>query len=338
MGKSADRSPVQQAAYDKWVKGNSRASIVEMAHVICRDLGSITPTLRQLYYQFVAKGLAPNDGGVYDRIGAALAEARLSGDFPLDWINDRTRSPGPTYMALSTSLEEAREATIEAIVEAPKKHLWMNRWFGQPKPVCVWVEKEALASVFEGPCRELGVGLFVCRGYPSISSLNDWIGQTEEQIAHSMGEGCELEGFTILYFGDHDPDGLQIPESAMATMQQLARLEERHLFNTLPVQLERCGITLAQVRELNAPPFPAKVSSARYKGYVDRTGLDTAWELDALPPKYLIRLIRESVKRHFDESAREEHAAKVLAAREDFRAMLMDGSITTEALEVMENA
>ena len=40
-------------------------------------------TLRQLYYQFVARGLIPNQHREYKRLGAIIDDARLAG--LLDW-------------------------------------------------------------------------------------------------------------------------------------------------------------------------------------------------------------------------------------------------------------
>lgn len=51
-----------------------------------------TLTLRQLYYQFVSRGLIPNQQNEYKRLGKIVADARLAG--LIDWkaIEDRTRN------------------------------------------------------------------------------------------------------------------------------------------------------------------------------------------------------------------------------------------------------
>ena len=48
-------------------------------------------TLRQLYYQHVARGFIPNKQSEYKRLGSIISDARMCG--LLDWsaINDRTR-------------------------------------------------------------------------------------------------------------------------------------------------------------------------------------------------------------------------------------------------------
>ena len=53
-----------------------KEQIIETATAIAeeyRDRHSLTLTLRQLYYQFVARGLLPNGQQVYKRLGAILS-------------------------------------------------------------------------------------------------------------------------------------------------------------------------------------------------------------------------------------------------------------------------
>lgn len=295
-------------------KARTRDDILASALRIARELVNqgLTPTLRQLYYQMVAADLCPNGQRAYKRIGATLTAARLAGDFPLDWILDRTRSPEATKTDLYNNVDASMSAAIKTLASAPTRYLWHHRWLGQPRIASVWVEKEALAGVFERPCSALGVGLFTCRGYPSISSLADWLKAQDEAVDETTRE------VRILYFGDHDPDGLRIPESALSTLRELAEVMDLdHLFKDVRVTLERVALTRAQIAEVNAPPFPAKMSSNRYQWYVDTTGTDDAWELDALPPRYLDRLIRRAVEQHFDQAIHRRWRRHIEQRRDD---------------------
>src|SRR6266404_3995669 len=49
-------------------------------------------TLRQLYYQFVARGLLENTNENYKRLGSIINDARLAGLIDWDRITDRTRA------------------------------------------------------------------------------------------------------------------------------------------------------------------------------------------------------------------------------------------------------
>jgi hypothetical protein len=48
-------------------------------------------TLRQLYYQFVARGLIANRVTEYKRLGSVINDARLAGEVGWEAIEDRTR-------------------------------------------------------------------------------------------------------------------------------------------------------------------------------------------------------------------------------------------------------
>ena len=49
-------------------------------------------TLRQLYYQFVSRGLIPNKDTEYKKLGSVINDARLAGLIDWDHITDRTRN------------------------------------------------------------------------------------------------------------------------------------------------------------------------------------------------------------------------------------------------------
>src|SRR5215468_10616384 len=67
--------------------------IIAKANAILEEYESqsLILTLRQLYYQFVARGLLPNKQSEYKRLGDIITDARLAG--LIDWamMEDRTR-------------------------------------------------------------------------------------------------------------------------------------------------------------------------------------------------------------------------------------------------------
>ena len=77
-----------------------------------------------------------------------------------------------------------------------------------------------------------------------------------------------------------------------------------------------------QIEEYNPPPFEAKMSSSRFKKYVEEHDTDEAWELDALEPAVLQALITTNVERFFDQAEYEEQQAEVEKIRELVRAEL----------------
>lgn len=271
-------------------------------------------TVRQLYYQLVARGFIPNSQESYKRLVSILTESRLSGEFPFEWLLDRTRESRPgRFTGDQSTVSSALQNAINDLRNAPEAWLWRDRWLGQPTHVSVWVEKEALAGVFEEPCEELGVAWFVLRGYSSLSALSQWVDNASSAFEGSHGAIGEA---IVLYFGDHDPDGWEIPRSAERNVAAIAEVRGIEL---PPVRFERVALVRSQIDRYDPPPFPAKETSSRFASYVAEHGLRDAWELDALRPEVLSQLIRDSVDRYFDDSIHLANQEEILLRREEMR-------------------
>ena len=107
-------------------------------------------TLRQAYYQLVARGYIPNNERSYKNIGNLINDGRLAG--LIDWyaITDRTRNlRGNSHWK-----------TPEEVIESAKYSYRLDKWYGQPNYVEVWVEKDALVDVVGQACRPLDVPFF----------------------------------------------------------------------------------------------------------------------------------------------------------------------------------
>lgn len=298
-------------------------------------------TLRQMYYQFVSRGLAESGQHVYKRIGDILTDARYSGAFPVNGLEDRGRSVKPGKFTRTTSdIHDALRDAKGIQAALPSFLLRRDRWYGQNTFVSVWVEKEALSGVFEDTCNELGVSWFACKGYPSVSALYDWLkhahfvcGGIGRDVApehtlrprrrFTMGEGFdwteEHAGFAtqavVLYFGDHDPDGMEIPQSALRNLGALMRTYDLEI----PVTFDRVALNMDQIEKYGPPPFEAKVTSARYRGYVEEHDTEDAWELDALDPSVLRDLVTTSVSGYFNEATFTDNESIVKDLRAELR-------------------
>jgi len=246
-------------------------------------------TLRQLYYQFVARDLLPNTQQSYKRLGSIINDARLAG--LVDWqsIEDRTRNIKANY-----HYENPRQAIQDAL-DTYEIDMWEN----QPERVEVWIEKEALAGVIAGVCNEMDVPYFACRGYVS---------QSEQWRAYGRARHYELgrnQTTVILHFGDHDPSGIDM------TRDNQDRLDMFMGWNA--VKVERLALNWDQIEEFNPPPNPAKMTDSRFASYAEQYG-DQSWELDALEPSVMTDMIRQHVQQHRDpalwsdkEEERENH-------------------------------
>lgn len=302
----------------------------------------MTLTLRQMYYQFVARGLIESGQRHYSRIGSILTKARYEGSFPLDMILDRGREVHlGRYLEKNVDVDDAKHRAADAIERFPEIFLKVDKWHGQPNFVSVWVEKQALEGVFEPICEELGVSWFACKGYPSVSALNDWLnhasdvcgsvysGDYDDDNVHAIlqdmwddreeisdnGGGEIRAGATVLYFGDHDPDGWEIPRSAERNIRKLMAVNDMWL----PITFKRIALNMQQIKQYNPPPFDAKVTSSRYKSYVKEHSTRNAWELDALEPTVLRALIKKNVQDLFDKDIGVNNQVELMKAREKFR-------------------
>lgn len=272
----------------------TRQEIIEASKDIVDEYQAdgIKLTIRQLYYQLVSKHVIPNMQKEYKRTVAAMTTARRAGDVPYDAFEDRSRESAGEQSRGETEADYV-EDMIKREVRNARLYVGRSRWYGQPEYVEVWVEKQALQGIFENALQGLDVPLQVCKGYPSLSLLND----AQDRIRDGRTEDTPI----ILYFGDYDPSGEDIPRS----------IEENLLADfSLNVRVEKLAISVEQIAEYNIPPFPAKTSDSRYARFVADTGGDDAVELDALEPKVLKRLIQEAVAAHFETAI---HKEEVLA-------------------------
>ena len=324
-----------------------RPTLLLCAWAICEDYRrqGMGLTLRQLYYALVSRGLIPNGQKHYKRLGDTLARARVAGDFPMIYLTDRGRHVGLTRLLDQTDADEALRQTGAELRSAPERWLWRDRWYGQEVYPSVWIEKEALAGVFAPTCERLGVGLFPCKGYPSVSALHDWIEEVCGAAGQARDAGRPFQA-VVLYCGDHDPDGLEIPRAAERSIGEMldnsvlpgfARAEGIEGLGPrlvapddveVSVTFNRIALTIEQIEEYNPPPFPAKETSSRYDRYVEETGMTDAWELDALTPTTLRDLITEEVEALFDPEVYEANRVVVQSVRKAMRSAMTPAWLT----------
>lgn len=232
-------------------------------------------TLRQLYYQFVARGIIPNSLQEYKKLGSVLNDARLAGLVDWNAIEDRTR-----FVRSLSHWDSPSE-----IVDACSRQYRVDRWDKEYQEcrIEVWIEKDALVGVFEDVCEDLDVPLFSCRGYTSQSEV--W--RAAMRFSRHQRNG---QTPVILHFGDHDPSGIDMTRDIGDRMDTFG----------VPLEVRRLALNMDQVEEHSPPPNPAKMSDARFQSYVVKFG-EESWELDALEPAVLAALVRKEIEKHRDE-------------------------------------
>ncbi|MBN1535219.1 MAG: hypothetical protein JW908_00700 [Anaerolineales bacterium] len=230
-------------------------------------------SLRQLYYQLVARGYIENSERSYKRTGDLLNNARLAGLVDWNMITDRGR-----HTVFSTHWDNPAE-----IVEAAADQFAIDKWENQDYHVEVMVEKQALEGVLIPVCRELDIRFTANKGYSSSSTMYD-IGK------RLLGKYGNHE-IIVFYLGDHDPSGIDMTRDVEDRLKLFADIND--------IQVERLALNWDQIEQWQPPKNPAKETDARFKQYRRRYG-ESSWELDAIEPRILAELVKTAVWKYRD--------------------------------------
>jgi len=260
---------MKETFVSKNFKENTLKTITQANEIITEyKAAGYSLTLRQLYYQFVARGMIENSQRSYKNLGSVVNDGRLAGLIPWDSIEDRTRN----------LVKQATWDSPAEIITACAEQFTIDKWKDQNNYCEVWIEKEALVGVIEPVCRRWNVPYFACRGYTSQSE--QW--RAGKRLARQFSKGKDIY---ILHLGDHDPSGMDMTRDNADRLSMFA--DER-------VEVRRLALNMDQVNEFNPPPNPAKFTDSRCEGYVRNFG-DQSWELDALQPAFIESLIDENI-------------------------------------------
>lgn len=283
---------------EKELSADAMAMMVHINAILERyDEQGYDLSLRQLYYQLVAGDLIPHErsykmengkwikcpmdaGGStnaepnYKWVGDIVSDARLAGLIDWDMISDRGR-----VMSQANHWGSPAE-----IVEACAEQFRIDKWADQPRYVEVMVEKQALEGVLIPVCRELDIPFTANKGYSSLSAMYG----AGRRFADKLRDDKEVH---VIYLGDHDPSGIDMTRDIDERLNLFADVQD---VDESRVQIHRIALNMPQVKILRPPENPAKLTDSRAKDYVRKFG-DSSWELDAIEPKELAKLVRQEV-------------------------------------------
>jgi hypothetical protein len=139
-----------------------------------------------------------------------------------------------------------------------------------------------------------------CKGYLSASEAY--------RSGKRFQRSCASQK-VIIHLGDHDPSGIDMTRD---------NRDRTHMFSHDPdIEVRRIALNMDQIEEYNPPPNFAKESDSRFKQYKKLYGEDS-WELDALEPTVIDKLIDDEIRTLVDfdqweeDSAEEEEREQVL--------------------------
>lgn len=254
---------------------DEHAGLITLANEIITDYHEqgYDLTLRQVYYQMVARDIIPNNMKSYKRLGGIIDDGRLAG--LIDWtaIVDRTRN-----LRSLSHWDEPSE-----IIKSAASSYRIDKWETQKYRPEVWVEKDALVGVIGQVCERWDVPYFSCRGYTSSSEM--W---AASQRLHRHARRNQVP--IIFHLGDHDPSGKDMTRD----------IDDRLRLFMGGMKIDRLALNMDQVESYNPPPNPAKITDSRARAYILEFG-DESWELDALEPSVIDALIEDNIKAILDE-------------------------------------
>jgi hypothetical protein len=238
-------------------------------------------TLRQLYYHLVSDRTIENTDNSYKNFISHMTKARVKGLIDPDYYEDRSRYIIiPRSVSHKTDVTEYAENKIKNSLNPPEIDIWTD----QPYYVEVWIEKDALVTLFENMAKERQVPLFPSRGYTSFTKI-------AEARKRFKGKTQGKRKGVILYFGDLDPSGMDIFNNI------------KNKFVDEDITMKRIALKPDQTEGLIPMPIKKKDKrSKEFREFMHKHGLKGCFELDAMNPDTLINLARNEINNYYDEN------------------------------------
>ncbi len=217
-----------------------------------------------------------NDAASYHLLTNILTRGRLFGLIPWEAIADETRPFVPWNVYNNTSL------FIEEQLDGFMKNYHRNFLQSQPNWIEIMAEKLTLESIIRPVAMKYHIPYSIGRGYSSINPRHD--------LAVRFTENDKVKLITLI-LSDLDPDGDEIAQSFARSM--------RDDFGILRIYPIKVALTWDQVKALNLPASPdrkAKPKSKNFKKYFQKYQSDDVWELEALSPQQLQKMLDETVR------------------------------------------
>lgn len=235
-------------------------------------------SLRQLYYQLVSRNIVPNTEKSYKNVGGLVSDARLAGLIDWDMIKDRGRE-----MVANPHWDDPAN-----FIESVSPQYRFDLWADQPNYVEVMVEKQALEGVLQPVCRKLDIPFTANKGYSSSSAMY-------EASKRFLARAQEEKELFVIYLGDHDPSGIDMSRDVLDRLDLFLRTSlDRPVNEDSGLHVKRVALNMDQIKTLRPPENPAKLTDSRADSYIRRFG-NSSWELDAIEPRKLAKLVTDAV-------------------------------------------
>lgn len=192
--------------YLKIREKNYHKKTLELLNIIKKIIDSyeLPWTVRQIHYNLVGKEEVDNTIPQYRKISRISSDGRYTGHLPWNKIVDDTRG------AYKTQSWDSIENGINSFLNGFRSK---GRWDGSDRRIEVWVEKRSLRRLTYPITDKYDIYLAVGGGWNSTSAI--W--EAVERIL--MYNTKRLD---ILYFGDLDPSGDDMPRDVEDRLKEFA--------------------------------------------------------------------------------------------------------------------
>jgi hypothetical protein len=307
---------------------------LELLHHVNEILDLYKPqrplTLRQIYYRLVAAYGYPHSNSFYgNTLSRALTMARRAemrtndGVLLFDAIrDDEFIQRTPFHYADQAGFWEQAKEDAEGFA--------LDRQAGQVCRKIIWVEGAGMVPQLRNVAFPYGVPVFSSGKFDGIQCKRAMgVKWAEENI---LEDGKEAQPIRVLHLGDHNPSGIHIFEALARDIIAFAeQTAEREDWPVRDIEFRRIALLPSQVTDI-APDVPNSKDNRRFDWMAVRLGTGgleeridinprEAWELEALAPDVIARIVRAAIEEDWDRSiydkviAEEEQGRRDLAAR-----------------------
>lgn len=314
-------------------------------------------TLRQLYYQLVSRDIIPNKQSEYAKLSTLLTKGRMAG--VVDWsaIEDRNRKPyipsswdSPESIVESAihsyrrDRQEGQNVYIELWVEkdalsgvlkriTEKYHinLIVNKGYSSTSAMYDAYERVKDKLLEKKKVVILYLGDHDASGLDMIRDIRDrtreFVGNSEDvkDKYYNLDENKQSEVYEEL--SEKYNDNFEYPnlfeKEEDEEYFEPSKAYALDLFEN-NVEVRPIGLTMEQIKKFNPPPNPAKITDPRAKWYIQKFGR-VSWEVDALNPATLHKLVRENVEELIDINLFNEELRKEERDKEKLKTFVFKG-------------
>jgi hypothetical protein len=224
-----------------------------------------------------------NDLKSYRDLADLLARGRIAGLVPWTAIDDETRPEMLNNHFWNTG--HFFENEIRNFLRGYQR----DRQQSQPNHIEIIAEKLTVKTILEGVAADYSIPLTISRGMSGPT--------LKKKIADRYWKSKKTN-LILLVVADLDPAGDAIAQDIRDAFERDFGIQSSR------IEVYKVALNIEQVQEMDLEPsMDAKDSSPTYAEFVDRYGVTDAYELEALEPADLQRILEDAIGEVMDMDA-----------------------------------